>query len=826
MGYFLDYRQLESYTGNGTIGAVPDGSLVVFNRDFESSVLAGVRNRSITILNSYGRTTLVQDGQVIATDNGYPRLVSATTGAYLRPFVWYKFDGLNCSWDSSGNQNHFSPSAVTACLTEYYNGLLYPTTVNSIKGDMSAMFRAFGGNQVTRVRIPSFNWESMQKTFGFSIAFWMNRPYGYESMQAEMILSLSEFLTDPCTLFNNFRLFRSGSARSTTFLLYGNVILTNYMPSQIQPGVYEVDGYWHHHVISVTKQGVWTTWIDGIDMNTSFIGNFTDVYPGNQRLMTIGGEVCQDRQNLYAGMDDFRIYPAPLTSTQVRELYLGTVGVYTVQYSPCNSTACSQDTHLHCTTYGAPVCCGYGTYFLEGTSDECVPCPAGTNSDGSGSTCTTCPAGQYLQGETCRDCVAGAYSSTVSQSACTACPAGSYSALARASSSSVCTNCSAGTYQPTPGAISVSNCTACPSGTYLVDQGAASPLQCVRCDAGKYSRTVAASSSSTCQICVAGTFSTGQGSTDISNCTNCTAGTYSSTPGATAVSACIQCAAGLYASALGSTACTACPSQSNTSSTGSAQRAACVCYPGTFGLPAAFQACGLCPANYYCNSTTQLPCPYGTLSFPGSITVSKCGCPLNASAPLTGQGCACDPGFRQATNGLSLGGWDCRACEANTYCLAGGQLLCPDFSASTVLSGSILDCKCNRGYYWNGTLLQCVTCPVDSYCNGGLVYRCPASTFSPMRSSSQAECRCSAGYACSRTRQTRLTITFRLDAAQFQAQQAIVRQKLAILAGVPESSVVLNSTNGVGRRLLESQYVEISAHVPVENLPGDVMILH
>jgi hypothetical protein len=146
-----------------------------------------------------------------------------------------------------------------------------------------------------------------------------------------------------------------------------------------------------------------------------------------------------------------------------------------------------------------------------------------------------------------------------------------------------------------------------------------------------------------------------------------------------------------------------------------------------------------------------------------------------------------------------------------------------------VLSRSILDCACDAGYYWNGTLLLCVTCPVNMYCKSGQITACPANTFSAMRSSSQADCRCSAGYRCSRTRQTRLTITFRLDEAQFQAQQAFVRQKLAQLAGVPESAVVLNATSaGAMRRLLASpdQYIEISAHVPVQYLPGDVMILH
>lgn len=845
VGYFLDYRPLESYTGNGTIGSVPNGTFIALNRDFsQDSVLGGVGDRPVTILSAGGRTTLYQDGQVLASDSGYPRLLSPTTGGFLVPYVWYKFDSApGCAWDSSGNQRHFAPGALTACLPEYYNGLYYPSRVYAIKGDMSAMFRTFGGTSVSRVGIPVFNWESVQRTSGLSIVFWANYQFPSSYGTFELVLAMDSFPlgSNTCGTTGGLRwtIYSPGGVKAEMLreFLFGAGISEIPIPREIQPGVSMMDGGWHHHVLSIAPDGRWSMWVDAIDMNISRLSNLSVAPAGYDRQIDMGGTSCNNGQSLFAGIDDFRIYHAPLTATHAQELYAGTVGVYTVGYSQCNTTAdpCPPDTTLHCTTGGLPVCCGYGTYFLEGVSDACMPCEVGTNSDGSGSTCMPCPLGQYLRGRTCLDCIPGTYASMLSQSACTACLPGSYGSAPRANSSLVCTNCSAGTYQPTPGATSSDNCTACPTGSYLPAAGASSALSCVRCGAGKYSEAARASSPAVCQDCIPGTFSTGLGLSNRSVCAGCSAGTYSSSAGATLPLTCQFCRHGQYASSTGATACDACPSLSNTSSAGSTRRSDCVCYPGTFGIPDALQPCVQCPANSFCNSTTQTPCPYGTLSFAGATSVTQCGCPLNASAPLDEDpltGCRCDPGFQRRTNGFSLGGWDCRPCEANTYCLAGVQSVCPDFSTAPALSVSVLDCKCNPGYHWNGTLLLCVACPVSTYCRDGALLACPANTFSPMRSSAQADCRCSAGYRCTRARDTRLTITFRLNEAQFQAQQAVVRQKLAQLAGVPESAVVLNSTNGVAlRRLLASppdqhQYIELSAHVPVQNLPGDVMILH
>ena len=849
VGYFLDYRPLESYTGNGTISAVPNGTFIALNRDFaQDSVLGGVSgDRPITILSANGRTTLVQDGRVLASDNGYPRLLSPTTGAFLVPYVWYKFDSADgCSWDSSGNQRHSVPSSLTACLTEFYNGLYYPSGVYAIKGDMSAMFRSFGGTSVSRVSIPVFNWELVQRTSGLSIVLWANYQAAPSFGAYEMVLSMYGVPSgsNKCDSAGGLQwtLYNTGGIKSEMLVEYffdgGSSELS--ISREMRPGVSMMDGKWHHHVLSIAPDGRWSMWVDGIDMNISRLSNLSVAPAGYDRVIEMGGSSCNNIQNLFAGIDDFRIYPATLTAHHAQELYAGTVGVYTVGYSQCNTTAnpCPLDTTLHCTTGGLPVCCGYGTYFLEGASNACMPCEVGTNSDGSGSTCMPCPVGQYLRGRTCLDCIAGTYASTLSQSACTACLPGSYGSTPRANTSLVCTNCSAGTYQPTPAATSSANCTVCPTGTYLPQVGASSALACVQCGAGKYSEAARASSPDVCQNCAPGTFSTGLGLSNRTWCAGCSAGAYSTTAGAALPLACLLCRFGHYASTIGSTACDACPSLSNTSSAGSTTRGDCVCLPGAFGIPETFQTCVPCPANSFCNSTTRKPCPYGTLSFPGAVSVSQCGCSLNASAPLLDDpptGCRCDPGFQQRTNGLSLGGWDCRACEADTYCLAGVQSVCPDFSTAPALSRSILDCGCRQGYYWNGTLLLCFACPVHAYCRDGGVLACPANTFSPMRSSSQADCRCSAGYQCTRARDTRLTITFRLDGAQFEAQQAVVRQKLAQLAGVPESAVVLNATNGVAlRRLLSSpdragpvpRYIEISAYVPVQHLPGDVMILH
>jgi hypothetical protein len=57
------------------------------------------------------------------------------------------------------------------------------------------------------------------------------------------------------------------------------------------------------------------------------------------------------------------------------------------------SPSCSANTYGRCTPSGTAVCCGAGTYFVEGVSNNCGQCPSGTYGSGISATCTPCAPG-------------------------------------------------------------------------------------------------------------------------------------------------------------------------------------------------------------------------------------------------------------------------------------------------------------------------------------------------------------------------------------------------------------------------------------------------
>ena len=89
---------------------------------------------------------------------------------------------------------------------------------------------------------------------------------------------------------------------------------------------------------------------------------------------------------------------APSTgSTSCIECNIGQYPNKTGQCQDCVNT-CINSTAItkRCLINGSAICCGNGTYFLDGISTACMECNAGTYSlDGSGKACNQCPLGFY-----------------------------------------------------------------------------------------------------------------------------------------------------------------------------------------------------------------------------------------------------------------------------------------------------------------------------------------------------------------------------------------------------------------------------------------------
>ena len=120
--------------------------------------------------------------------------------------------------------------------------------------------------------------------------------------------------------------------------------------------------------------------------------------------------------------------------------------------------------------------CPNAGYYIDGTSQECTKCAAGTYvgvSTPTASSCSDCAAGTY-SGEgagSCIACAAGTYSGA-KFSSCTNCPAGK-SSLASSTAETACTNCPVGKTSVAGGV-----CTDCPQGYYSATAGATSCTAC------------------------------------------------------------------------------------------------------------------------------------------------------------------------------------------------------------------------------------------------------------------------------------------------------------------------------------------------------------
>ena len=150
----------------------------------------------------------------------------------------------------------------------------------------------------------------------------------------------------------------------------------------------------------------------------------------------------------------------------------------------------------------------------------------------------------------------------------------------------------------------------------------------------------------------------------------------------------------------------------------------------------------------------------------------------------------------------------CTGCSLASYANATGLTICTACPTNSNTSGTSStqrgNCVCNPGYAGNLTVSTqtCAACPVNSYCAGLSQLVCPVHTHSPALSSLQAHCRCDAGYKCRYGRDIRLTLLFNLTATAFASQETAIRAQLAGLAGVPVTSVYLESSTVVGSRRL------------------------
>jgi len=257
-----------------------------------------------------------------------------------------------------------------------------------------------------------------------------------------------------------------------------------------------------------------------------------------------------------------------------------------------------------------------------------------TTTDGTGTGIVTTPQTQCPQGYTCQTCKKGTYSVRVGvfYVNCLPCPPGLY--CDTDGSASPTGQCEAGYYclsGSTTATPSGTNGNICPNNHYC-PKGTGNPIPCPI--GSKNNQQTGLKSENECQppfdqcplghscaVCPMGHFCANE-----QQPTKCPSGTYNDRLKATKMSDCMPCLAGHYCRETGlvrpSGLCWGgCYCEAGTKVPEK------ICPIGTY-CPAGSASAITCPRNFYCpvaGSTFARPCPFGTSSFPGSMTCSHSG---------------------------------------------------------------------------------------------------------------------------------------------------------------------------------------------------------
>ena len=183
---------------------------------------------------------------------------------------------------------------------------------------------------------------------------------------------------------------------------------------------------------------------------------------------------------------------------------------------------------------------------------------------------------------------------------------------------------------------------------------------------------------------------------------------------------CVRCGYGTYSIKGAVGACSPCPSNSNTSSIGSAALSQCKCLPGFVGdatvVSQSQEACGVCYKDQYCPGgqvNYTITCPNSQYSLVGASTVSQCGCPVSATL-LPNVNCTCNNGTYKVLNvAAPLGGWQCDACPATKYCQLGSAVACP--AGYSCPANTVNPVVCPLGYYCAASSSTPTACPAGTY---------------------------------------------------------------------------------------------------------------
>lgn len=362
------------------------------------------------------------------------------------------------------------------------------------------------------------------------------------------------------------------------------------------------------------------------------------------------------------------------------------------------------------------VLCPAGKY--ENDAHVCVDCPDNSDSESGASTVFDCKCNAGFTGPhggPCTACATGTYKINAGSAICTSC---NLHATTLQDASTLATDCLCEAAYT----LIDSSCTMCSENTFKTE---ISNAACTNCQ--EFAVSPPGSTQPSDCTCIDQYFDAGDGSCDRA----CGIG-FEANLGETK---CVGCQESYYKDFTGIDSCVACPDNAFSRKRNSTSIYSCLCHPGYFWED---NACVLCGAGKFSNLENVTAC-FDCVQAANADPATNIICPSLNQVPAGFQ-------LNEAQNGIQI-------CPNNTY-NDGSQLTCtscPSPSTFTNQAGltSILQCKCNPGYFRNAENV-CVACSLGTFktqSGDDACTVCPANANTLLTASmSLSDCLCNPNY--------------------------------------------------------------------------------
>ena len=367
--------------------------------------------------------------------------------------------------------------------------------------------------------------------------------------------------------------------------------------------------------------------------------------------------------------------------------------------------------------------CPSGKYGRNPLDIACNNCPVGTETTGLVSSiddCASCLPGKYndVEGESCKNCSLSSFQTDFRSEQCTLCPTGKKSSnvVGAATEDEACSLCHPGQYSDELGLLTCKSCVPGSITNTLSNPGATS---CSLCNSGYFSET----STDACTICPTGLFQNEEGKTQCKDCPlgrfhgdgvsdfihmetacpkECPIGRFGFQEGQDFEDdACQDCVAGQYQEVEGSTQCNLCGRGKYS----------------TLGKSTSETNCVNCPDGFASNSEGQSSidtceeCVPGTYSTAGAATCTPCEVGRFQVSPQQTECEKCDVNFYQNLRGQT----SCQPCAAGKYSDEKGLGACKSCASGKISTGVGECTACSFGKHSSTDATECIACVVGKY---------------------------------------------------------------------------------------------------------------